>query len=350
MKATNTANIERVTVKSTTLEEVTEKVFDIEDKCEDFFSPKLGGGNSNVSYEQDKFFLNYTDINGTEHRSPLTRHSLRQLCSLIDVPTRYAEKCAGVHEDWATNLILQNMNEWLLRNKRENALIREYDKSVRGILSDRYTTFDAPDVMLGVNTGFSQFHDDYSVEGYTVNPEMLHIRVVKKSPVPGLNEDLYAGVVISSSDVGRGSISIGYFLFKQICTNGLIVRRAAGTRFRQVHMGNIDEIAFAVETAIAGIADYERNVSEYVKKGRKINLTHILKNPDSSDYEALFRNVKAHTGLPSKAVEQVFDVAMVGYEPTMWGIVNAITDQAQSYTLDRRLILEEAAGRLLVSA
>lgn len=341
-------NAERVTVKSTNLEEVTSKVIDIADHCIDYNAPTFG--DSRVSYEDRSFVLNYMDNFGRIHNSPLTPYSLGQLCSIVGVPVQYAEKCASTREDWAIDLILSNLNEWICRNKRENSLIREYNDTVRGILTDKYTIFDAPDVMRGVTAGFEGRDDEFSVEGYTVNPERLHIRIVKKTPVPGINEDLYAGLIINSSDVGRGAITVGYFLFKQVCTNGLIVRKAVGASFRQVHLGSIEQIAVAVMNTVAGIRSYENAIGEFVRKGRRINVAQALTDPESMAYDTLFKKVKAMTGLPTKAVEQVFDTARVAYEPTIWGIVNGITDVAQGFSLDRRLSLEEYAGRLLVAA
>lgn len=339
---------ERVTVRSTNLDEVTSRVVEIADDCADYSAPSFS--DSRVSFEKNSFVLNYRDNLGRIHNSPLTPYSLGQLCGIVGVPVQYAEKCAATGQDWATELILSNLNEWISRNKRENSLIREYNDTVRGILTDKYTIFDAPDVMRGVTDGFGGREDEFSVEGYTVNPERLHIRIVKKTPVPGINEDLYAGLIINSSDVGRGAITIGYFLFKQVCTNGLIVRKAVGSSYRQVHLGSIAQIAAAVTNTVSGIRLYEEAIGEFIRKGRRINVAQALTEPESMAYETLFRRVKAMTGLPTKAVEQVFDTARVAYEPTIWGIVNGITDVAQSFSLDRRLALEEYAGRLLVAA
>lgn len=343
--------IERVTVKSTDLFEVDKEVSAIESKCEDFYTSTFN--TSEVSYDssEQNFVLSYKDNCGRTHDSPLTEYSLSQLCSIVGVPSQYAAKCIARREDWAKDLILDNINSWLTRNRRENSLVREYDGNVRGILTDRYTTFDAPDVMQGLFTGFGTDESNFAVEGFCVNPERLHIRIVKKTPVPGINEDLYAGLIVNSSDVGRGAITIGYFLFKQICTNGLIRKKVQGASYRQIHIGSIEDISQNIQAAIGRIGEYETCMAELVRRARKIRYSEeAIINPDSFAHESLFKTIKAQTGLPDKAISNVFDTMVVAYDPTAWGLVNAITLIAQDYTLDRRLNLEEAAGRLLVTA
>ena len=44
-------------------------------------------------------------------------------------------------------------------------------------------------------------------------------------PIDG--EDLFAGITLDSSDVGRSGLYVRFFIYKQVCTNGLIIPKAA---------------------------------------------------------------------------------------------------------------------------
>ena len=65
-------------------------------------------------------------------------------------------------------------------------------------------------------------HTQYGIEN-----EMLNID----------GEDLFAGITLDSSDVGRSGLSVRFFIWKQVCTNGLVISKSAANLFRQKHIG-----------------------------------------------------------------------------------------------------------------
>jgi len=53
-------------------------------------------------------------------------------------------------------------------------------------------------------------------------------------------------------------------------------------------------------------------------------------------------------GLSQEAAQKVLTVQEEKYPDTYWGVINAITEVAQDYTLERRLEIERAAGNMLL--
>ena len=321
-------------------------IFDLDAKCSDKIMPEFK--NARVVFEDNTFQLRYTTDLDVEMTNELSDYAMSQLCLKAGVPAQYVNKCIEKQEDWATNLVLSNLNEWIKRSETENVLVRLYDTSVRGLLSAKYICFDAPEIFEGLTRGFAGNHD-YAIKNYLVSPERFHVRMVKTSEIEGLS-DLYAGFIINSSDVGRFAITINYFVYKKICTNGLMIPYKSGPKFRQIHLGSIKEIEDAVKLAIQYMPEYEKTVAEFITNAEQVDYAEVLADPESQAFQNFFTMIKTQTGLSGKSVENVIDLMQTRYGTTNWALVNAITEEAQKYTLDRRMLLEKAAGNILLAA
>ncbi len=341
--------MERITVKSTDLFEISDAINQIRVNCQDYICQSIN--QSSVAFNEDKqrFEFRFLDEMSSTRELFLTDYSMSQLCGRLGVPFQYVEKCVRRKESWALELLLENLNTWIANADPTELLIRGYGDSVRGILSQNYTVFDSSEVIEGVNRGLGNYSDDYSVEGYTVTPERVHVRIVKKTPIKGIDEDLYSGLIIDCSDVGSGAITIGAFVFKQICQNGLIVRKLRGMRFRQIHRGSFKDIQNAVISCIAALDPYEKLIGKKIKQAQSIDLKDsICVGEEDIENTGVFQYVRAISGLSKKRTRDVFKIASTVYDPTAWGMINAMTQVAQEYSLEKRLLIEEAAGQYLM--
>ena len=170
----------------------------------------------------------------------MTRHSLSQLCNKIGVPIRYVDKCI---DSGRVDLAAENINSWI-DDFGKNLFIREYKNTIRGVLSDRYSTLDTPHIMDAVNDVLN--FDEYQIKGYTLSPERFHARIIQREMMNIDGEDLFAGIQIDSSDVGRSILTVKFMIWKQVCTNGLCISRGGGVLFQQKHIG-IDALEFRDE-------------------------------------------------------------------------------------------------------
>ena len=168
---------------------------------------------------------------------PLSDWALTQLSNHAGVPMSYVNKCLDTGK---AALVVKNLNSWLQDqqhvDKRYLVRVMASDTPyVRGILSNRYTRFDSDEILniaqetLPVN--------DLEVCGHFVNEERVHIRLKEKELLPIDGEDLFGGIMIDTSDVGRCSIRISFFIYKQVCANGLCLARSGGLLFSQKHIG-----------------------------------------------------------------------------------------------------------------
>ena len=172
-----------------------------------------------------------------------------------------------------------------------------------------------------------------------ISEDKLVVRFVDFTPLPVKDgSPLYVGFAVTSSDVGRGALSMKMFLYRSVCTNGLLVSSGNGTLYKQSHIGeNMTESKMQVfQRAFNNIDLVTGEMVEIIKKNRERSL---------KDFEMQIFVEKAKRELKlSKEQSEQFENLVGVYEPTRWGIVNSVTELAQKFSLDRRIELEEWAG------
>ena len=150
---------EVLTLNKVDLEELYRQALEIQNECEDFNVSNVTY--KNVRYDGDTCRLLYQPDNDPLSRSKeMTRHSLSQLCNKIGVPIRYIDKCI---DSGRLDLAAENINSWV-DDFGKNLFIREYRNTIRGILSDRYSTLDTPHIMDAVNDVPEPMSETSSIE------------------------------------------------------------------------------------------------------------------------------------------------------------------------------------------
>lgn len=280
-----------------------------------------------------------------------SNHAFSQLCNKMGVPARYMIKCMGI--DSKRHLVLDNMNEWL-QDQDTEMLVRtvrgnfDYpDKHIRGILSSRYSILDAPDVLDVLIDVFKDTDYPLQLKGSLVNDERFHARIIDPTPI-GV-DDLFFGLQIDTSDVGISNLSVHFLIYKQVCTNGLVVSKFGGEIYRQKHVG-ITPVAFKRELVanlegIPALADQMKN-RIILLQDEKLKPSDLKLGDEMSRLMLDFKN---KTDVSDKILERVVDL-VPQYGTNRWGLINAVTDVAQSFPLDRRMQLENYASHLLMVA
>lgn len=311
---------------------VQERALDIQDKCQDFLVKDVA---------KNLYMDDFGNLNFAGETMPASDWALSQLGMKTTIPSHYIEQCINAG---FPSLAAQNVNTWLKTREKSNMFIRTYDGQVRGILSDRYSVFDAPDILDDIFDVVDE--DDWRLKGSLLNEERMHLRLVGEDDIQIANDPMFPAIFIDSSDVGRCAINIRFGIYRQVCTNGLIVP-AIMMKYRQVHMGiKPDKIAASLKELVAHVPDmvtYSRDL---------INLaaTKKVKMLTEEDINELTRLIRSKGAISNRDAAGIIEVAQTKYPATRWGIVNAITEFAQTKSLDARLELERAAGNLLIAA
>lgn len=279
---------------------------------------------------KDIYMDDELNINFGNTKMPMSAFATSGMCGKLKVPVVYFNRCAAENKHLAS----MNINNWLTDDSRD-FMLRTYDGRIRGCLSASYSKFDAPDLLTAVDEALGM--ENYKLKGSFINEERLHLRLVEKEMLPIEGEDLFAGITIDSSDIGRSGLYVQFFIYKQVCTNGLIVPKSSGRLFRQKHIGiSSEEFKEGLLEGLTKFDEIRENTIELIKRNKEI--------PTG---EEILDEIKEKTKLTDEVIEDVIYLVDSSYDRSRWGIINGITEIAQNYSLERRLQLEAIAGEML---
>ena len=284
--------------------------------------------------------------------TPLARH---QLAEKLGIPYAYFERM----REQQPQLLDSNVNTWL-QSVPERRMLRTLDGNVRAVLSDRYRRLDNFDLAESVLPILQQL-PEVIFESVELTETKMYLKCITPrltfEVAPG--DVVQAGVVISNSEVGQGTLSVQPLLFRLLCRNGLI---AADRSLRKTHVGR------SLATEDEGVVVYQDDTLRADDKAFFLKVRDVVQAAVS---DATFRQTAQKlqktlgirlTGDPVKTVEVlaqrftlnddersgvlrhlIEDGQLSGY-----GLVNAVTHYSQAVeNYDRATEFEALGGRLI---
>ena len=160
----------------------------------------------------------------------ITNLARRQLAEKLKIPFMYFERMRAEQPA----LLDRNVNTWL-QTDSERRMIRTLDGQVRAVLSDRYRRLDNYDLAENV-LPILQRLSDARFESVELTETKMYLKVVtprvEYEIAPG--DVVQAGIVITNSEVGHGTLSVQPMVYRLVCRNGLI---ASDRALRKTHVG-----------------------------------------------------------------------------------------------------------------
>lgn len=281
-----------------------------------------------------------------------TRLFHRQVASALGIPAKYYD----LMQSRKPELLAQNVNAWF--GDRENSyMIRTMDygagRMARALLSDRYRRIDNMEIASAVLPLFAG-SDQYEVVSSEVTENRLYLKIVNRrlemAVVPG--DIVQAGVMISNSEVGLGSVSVQPLVYRLVCTNGMVVNDMGE---RKNHVGRA---AKAVDDSFHIYSDetMEAEDKAFLLKLRDVTMAAI----EESRFAQVVGRLKEAAGIPitgkvtevveltartyginSDEQDSVLQHLIAGGDLSQYGLSNAITRASQDVeSYDRATTLE----------
>lgn len=287
----------------------------------------------------------------------ITPHAHRQLGTWAGVPAKYYDR---MKLD-APHLLTENVNHWL-EESNVNRMVRTLDGEARAFLSDRYRRIDNEDVaeqVLPVLLDSNNFSEIISCE---VTDRKLYIKALfpKMEGEIGLNDQVQAGVIISNSEIGLGSLNIQPLVYRLVCLNGMISQDHGLSRYhvgRQVpgDGGSAFEL-FRSETLEADDAALMMKIHDIVKASSQPEVFNaiIAKMREATEGPKVIKPVEAvellakNYGLNDDEKGGVLESLIRGQDYSKYGMLNAVTSVANTHeSYDRATELEAMGGKIL---
>ena len=271
----------------------------------------------------------------------LTPWATTQLCQKLDIPTAYFRRCPTHLQDSQASHWLWKLEAKDTEDTAEEWLLRMKGDRLRGILSRKYTRLDNTEVAKAVE---ALCKDRFQVEWLAVTDESLHLRLVdptlSRNVLPG--DRVCAGIHIGNSEVGKRAVTVDALVWRLVCQNGL-VRLVKGKSLlyqRHIHLSK-PMLSQALGNAI----------SEAM-----VQSTGFMERMSQATAETIPKMEEAITALSSSwglsnatsdKVREALKTEPFGQQETLYGLVNAFTQTAQTLHPDDRYSLEVLSGTLL---
>lgn len=210
------------------LDEIIKQSDDMDSRWKNYF----------IDNSQEKFTITsdckiaFNSSDNTSCFLDMTDHAFAQLCHKLGVPASYIQKC---FDEGKSSLAVQNLNAWIEAN-RGGFMFRSTENVARAVVSDSYVPFDNYKILRTLKRTMD--NKRFIPTQVYLSQDRLHIRFVDFTPLPvndGSGRDLYAGFILSSSNIGTRAMKLNFFIFRPVCTNGLTLTKLGGTLFSMPH-------------------------------------------------------------------------------------------------------------------
>lgn len=306
---------------------------------------------------EGKADVTLTGINGGAYK--LTDHAHGQLASHLEIPKKYYDRMRVE----APALLADNVNTWFQKAPKNKRTVRTLDGKVRAYLSSSYRPLDNHDLAeVALPTLLEKGCE-------IVSAQLTETRLYIKATLPSIRREVaesrqkgdvvQAGIVISNSEVGAGSVRIEPMIYRLVCLNGAIMPDSS---LRKYHVGkgaDVDGVRELLTTEAKRaddrafwlkVRDIVRGAFDEVAFGLmvdKMNQAAGLKIVSDNLPKVVEVTVEKF-GFHEKAQGSILRHLIEDGDLSKYGLHNAITRASQDVVdYDAATEMERAGGRIL---
>ncbi len=172
-------------------------------------------------------------IDGQVH--PINPRAQSMISTKLRIPNNYLRRCSP-------SIQARNLNFWMDNQKEDREFFVRFDgEEIRSIFTPRYTPMDNVEVLeqLEAATGISQ---NTRVQ-YNLDSNFLSISIpnMEQTFEIAKGDKGISGVNICNSEVGVSSLRISAFLYRLLCTNGMVGEIGHTNSFKHISRRAIEE-------------------------------------------------------------------------------------------------------------
>jgi hypothetical protein len=257
----------------------------------------------------------------------VTDTALRQLCKFCGIPTDFFQYSLMAEEQTAL------FNRLYLEKSAGAIRLYRFDGvTLYGVVSDRYRKLDNADFLPTLDTIIKTGLNLRPVK-LMLNPDHTKIRLVPEDYVESETAPM---IEFTNSENGHGAMKVWAGVYREICSNGLLVEVANHGDARWNHVGkticDLSDIHDVLNVSLDYMARLDRTRAKYLNNSSKQRLIIDLS-------EELGREV----------ADRVVETARSEYNSgrTVFEFINSITRAAQYFHARRQTVIERYAATLL---
>ncbi len=335
-----------------TLNELAQSLVHLKQKSRDFMVPT-----SELRAQVDSKDNLRLEFDGNKFQPNAWTHG--QLASYTNVPKQYYDRLNKEN----TSLLSDNINWGLSTKGDESRLIRTIDGKARALLSSRYRILDSYDLFEAVYPTLERLGMD--VVASEITEQRMYIKCLSKTLKSEVlkGDVVQRGIVISTSDVGSGSLKVEPLIYRLVCQNGMI----ANTAFKKYHVGrnqhedsvqellsertkHVSDVAFwlQVRDIVSNSMRPELFNSE-VAQLYNAAMTPIKTDNISKVVELSMKSVGITGDRKKESILSQLATGNQGAGLTLYGLANSYTAVAKSdeFSWEESIELERAGGAII---
>lgn len=294
--------------------------------------------------------LRMVDKSGNDKVEPLDigPNAHRQIGTHLGIPAKYYSKMQEENPE----LLSINVNSWFSRSDKPR-MVRVLEGRARAFLSNRYLRMDHYQIAETVIPIIGQM-PDIRFESCQITEDRMYIKAVN----PRLEAEIspgdivQAGIIISNSEVGLGSVSVQPLIYRLVCKNGMIVNDAATKRYHIGRANSTDEnfqlysdetLESDDHTFLLKVRDTVEAAVTEAKFSTVVNMMREAKNApmNTADVPAIVQLASKDFGITESEQAGVLQHLIEGKDLTLYGLSNAVTRYSQDVeSYDRATALE----------
>ena len=277
---------------------------------------------------------------------------LKSLGKMVGFPADFLKSLAetGSKPLANRNIVDRVLNYFKTTNNepRRPFYAREFNDKICGVVSDKYAYFDDDEVMDIIGgSPLADFQFQYA----GVSPERLHLRAIDLDnpfKIEGDKSDLYMLYFVDNSMVGQASFKVRIGIYRQVCSNGLIIPMKDFVLCKAVHRGNRD-IAAQFNQSVEFFKEKRDEIQAILTASAEEEASiEQLRQKFDEDYVKTYVAKKLNTNKSeTEKIIVLFDRYSIEYgRASKWAFTNAVTEFARDLPesqLERRLYLESKA-------
>lgn len=300
--------------------------------------------------------------NGTiEVKAQLNNWSHSQLATYADIPRAYYDRI----QTQSPELWVRNVNHGLTQQNGDRRMVRILDGKIRALVSSKYRRFDSADLADAVMPALLESGMEVVSSDLTERRFYLRATTQKLQGEIAKGDVIQAGIMLTNSDVGAGSLRVEPFYVRLLCTNGMVREHA----IRKTHLGRSlaagDDVLelLSEDTVRLGEAAFFAEVQDVVTKllspefferdlaKLKASTEQKITNFDLQQVvDATCKSIGlTANGNVKQSIVEALASGNQGAGLTKWGLANAFTAVAgiDAVDFDQSVELERAGSSII---
>lgn len=286
----------------------------------------------------------------------INKHAHRQLGEHLQIPAKFYDRLRTDHPD----MLASTVNA-LLHREPSRQMVRTLDGNMRAFLSDRYRPLDDADLANAVLPELMNL-PEIRIESTQFTETRFYLKAIfpRVQAEVRKGDVVQAGIVISNSEVGAGSLQVMPLVFRLVCLNGMIAQDYGQKRYHVGRRAEGDsESAFELfsdTTKKLDDAALWSKVRDTVRGVLKEEVLHaIVKRMQEATQQRLEGDVQEIVEITAQRFNYaestksgILRHLIEGGDLTRYGLMNAITRQSQDESdYDTATKLETDGGTLI---